>query len=56
MFYDQACNEFFRECFEKEDGSIELIHEVISGAGAGFCQGRVRVRVRIRSSIVCTMN
>lgn len=35
----QACNEFFRECFEKDDGSIDLIHEVIAGAGAGFCQG-----------------
>lgn len=33
-----AANEFFREKFEKEDGSISLLHEVLSGAGAGFCQ------------------
>ena len=34
----QSANEVLRERFEKEDGSIELIHEVISGAGAGFVQ------------------
>ena len=33
-----AANEAFREMFEKEDGSIELGHEIIAGAGAGFCQ------------------
>jgi solute carrier family 25 aspartate/glutamate transporter 12/13 len=33
-----ACNEFFREYFEKDDGSIELKHEVLSAAGAGICQ------------------
>ena len=33
-----AANEFFREFFEKDDGSIELHHEMISGAGAGFVQ------------------
>ena len=33
-----AANEFFREQFEKDDGSIALHHEMISGAGAGFCQ------------------
>ena len=33
-----AANEAFREMFEKEDGSIELGHEILAGAGAGFCQ------------------
>jgi len=33
-----AANEFFRELFEREDGSIALHHEMISGAAAGFCQ------------------
>ena len=33
-----AANELFREYFEKDDGSIEVIHEVIAGGGAGFCQ------------------
>jgi len=33
-----AANEFFREMLEEEDGSITLIREVMSGAGAGFCQ------------------
>lgn len=31
-------NEFIREKFEREDGSIRLEHEILSGAGAGFCQ------------------
>lgn len=33
-----TANEVFREYFEKDDGSIELHHEMMSGAGAGFCQ------------------
>jgi solute carrier family 25 (mitochondrial aspartate/glutamate transporter), member 12/13 len=33
-----AANEYFREMFEKEDGSIRLHHEVLSGGLAGFCQ------------------
>jgi len=33
-----AVNEYLREMFEHEDGSIDLLHEVIAGAGAGFCQ------------------
>lgn len=35
---DKAANEFFREKFERDDGSIALRHEILSGAGAGFCQ------------------
>jgi hypothetical protein len=34
----QTVNEVLRELFEKEDGSIELVYEVIAGAGAGFIQ------------------
>eukprot|EP01031_Cornospumella_fuschlensis_P033079 gene33079-40014_t len=33
-----AANEFFREKFENDDGSISLQHEIFSGAAAGFCQ------------------
>eukprot|EP01036_Dinobryon_divergens_P027510 gene27510-36299_t len=33
-----AANEYFRELFEREDGSIALHHEVVAGAGAGTCQ------------------
>lgn len=33
-----SVNEVLRENFEKEDGSIELHHEILSGAGAGFFQ------------------
>jgi len=33
-----AANEFFRELFEKEDGSIALHHEMVAGASAGICQ------------------
>lgn len=33
-----AANEFFREVFERDDGSIALQHEMLAGAGAGFCQ------------------
>jgi solute carrier family 25 aspartate/glutamate transporter 12/13 len=33
-----AVNEFIREKFEKDDGSIALHHEVMAGAGAGLCQ------------------
>ena len=33
-----AANEVFREMFERPDGSIALHHEILSGAGAGFCQ------------------
>jgi hypothetical protein len=33
-----AANEFFRERLERPDGSISLINELLSGAGAGFCQ------------------
>ncbi len=35
---NQAANEVLREQFEKEDGSIELQHEILAGAGAGFVQ------------------
>lgn len=35
---NQAANEYFREMLEEEDGSISLLNEVISGAGAGTCQ------------------
>lgn len=31
-------NEYLREMFEHEDGSIDLGHEILAGAGAGFCQ------------------
>jgi solute carrier family 25 aspartate/glutamate transporter 12/13 len=33
-----AANEFLRERFERDDGSIELKYEVLAGGGAGFCQ------------------
>lgn len=33
-----AVNEKLREYFEKDDGSIALIHEIIAGGGAGFTQ------------------
>lgn len=33
-----AANEFFRELFEKDDGSIALHHEMVAGASAGICQ------------------
>jgi len=33
-----ATNEFIREIFEEDDGSIALQHEVLAGAGAGFFQ------------------
>lgn len=33
-----AANEYFRELFERDDGSIALHHEVLSGGLAGFCQ------------------
>ena len=38
LLFDKATNEFIREIFEREDGSIQLIHEVIAGAGAGLVQ------------------
>lgn len=38
MHWNQATNEFIREHFEKDDGSIDLSHEIISGAGAGSIQ------------------
>jgi len=33
-----AANEFIREWLENPDGSITLINEIISGAGAGIIQ------------------
>jgi solute carrier family 25 aspartate/glutamate transporter 12/13 len=33
-----AVNEVIRDYYEKPDGSIQLKHEMIAGAGAGFCQ------------------
>lgn len=33
-----AVNEYIRERFESDDGSIKLQHEVLAGAGAGFVQ------------------
>lgn len=36
----KAANEYFREQFERDDGSIALHHEIIAGAGAGTCQVR----------------
>jgi len=33
-----AANEFFREAFEEQDGSIKLQYEMLAGASAGSCQ------------------
>ena len=33
-----AANEVIREVFEKDEGSIELHHEILAGAGAGTIQ------------------
>lgn len=33
-----AVNEFIREKFEKDDGSIEVHEEILAGGGAGLCQ------------------
>eukprot|EP00607_Mallomonas_marina_P007576 CAMPEP_0182417416 /NCGR_PEP_ID=MMETSP1167-20130531/1867_1 /TAXON_ID=2988 /ORGANISM="Mallomonas Sp, Strain CCMP3275" /LENGTH=290 /DNA_ID=CAMNT_0024590983 /DNA_START=68 /DNA_END=940 /DNA_ORIENTATION=- len=56
-----AANEFFREHFEREDGSIALHHEMISGAGAGFCQviatnpmEIVKIRMQMQATLPVT--
>jgi solute carrier family 25 aspartate/glutamate transporter 12/13 len=53
-----AANEFFREKFENPDGSIGFLHEMLSGALAGFCQviatnpmEIVKIRVQMQATM-----